>query len=104
MDWREKHKRVEAAARSILNARPEDAEPLSTAELAHWIAPGSGMTDAQVASVLTKITGRFSGDGTATHDGPFFMAYGRRYRRWVWHGQKRRSATTTETEKANGTD
>ena len=89
VDWRTRNRLLEEAMRKHLAAVPRGTV-LSTIELAeallHYPVPLlADLDQRQVGSVLTKLAPWMS--SLATHDGEEFIAYGRKNKRWRWHGQ-----------------
>lgn len=81
LPWRQRNELIETSLREYLAAVPR-ARTMSTAELARELCPGDPK---YTGSVLTKLAPWMS--SLATHDGEEFIAYGRKNRRWRWHGQ-----------------
>ena len=82
VNWKTRNAAYEAAVRMFLTGLP-DTETLSTMELAEFLIDEPGRSD--LAKFLAKLAKWVP--ELATHDGEEIIAYGRKSRRWRWHGQ-----------------
>lgn len=93
MPWRLRNAMVEAEVRAILQGMHESAV-LSTLELATFVVgakyvggTGPERPVVEAAQLLSRMAPHLP--ALATHDGEEIIRYGRRWRRWQWHGQRR---------------
>lgn len=88
MPWRQRNAAVETAVRLLLG-RTSASLVFSTWELAAKLLPAGA--DKDEAGRLSQLLSRMAKYLTplATHDGETIVRYGRRWRRWQWHGQRR---------------
>lgn len=83
--WQRRNLAVWDAVTDLLRNR-SPLPALSTIELANLLA-GDGEAGA-LASVLTRSTVKLVKKEMVTQDGEEYEAYGKKYRRYRWHGQK----------------
>jgi hypothetical protein len=86
LPWRQRNAAVEAATRTYLGRVPEGTV-LSTWDLAAKLLPFKAeLEDARRLSQLLSRMAPYV-KPLATHDGETIVRYGRRWKRWQWHGQ-----------------
>lgn len=88
LPWRTRDAQIEAAVRAVLKEYPPD-KAFSASELAVMLSP----TDTAYRGPLMARLGTMAPylAPLVRHDGPEFVRFGRKMRRWNWYGQKERT-------------
>jgi hypothetical protein len=85
LPWRQRNASVEAATRACLGRLPATST-LSTWDMAALLDPLILKEDrAKLAQILARMAPYL--EPLASHDGAAIIRYGRRWKRWQWHGQ-----------------
>ena len=88
LPWRQRNASVEAATRACLGRLPQGTV-LSTWDLAVKLLPlKAELEDARKLSQLLSRMAPYV-EPLATHDGETIIRYGRRWKRWQWHEQRK---------------
>ena len=87
LPWRQRNAAIEAALRACLG-RMKAGAVMSTFDLAGIMDPALTKADrGKLAQLLSRMAPYV--EPLATHDGETIIRYGRRWKRWQWHEQRK---------------